>query len=167
MSVAAYVALGANSGDRLAALRRAAAALDDHPDLAVSRASSIWESPAVPPSSPEDPAYLNAVLAIQSRLSSSDLLELLMTVEADLGRVRAPGGAGAPRVIDLDLLTFGDEVCDRPELTLPHPRMLVREFVLRPLVELAPDEVRWTDALLRLDTAGSCVRRPSMSLGVS
>lgn len=160
MSTVAHVALGSNLGDRLVHLRRAAAALAEHPDLRVEAASSIWESPPEPPASPGDPEFLNAVVRLQSTMGARDLLELLLTIEADLGRVR-PG----PRTIDLDLLTYGHEAWDRPELTLPHPRLADREFVLRPLLELT-DDPGWRAALDAMQTGGACVRRATLSLGV-
>ena len=161
MSTLAHVALGSNLGDRLASLRRAASALADHPDLVVAAASSIWESAPAPPAEEGDPAFLNAVLRLQSRLTADDLLDLLLSIEADQGRVR-PG----PRTIDLDLLTFGDLVSGRPELTLPHPRMTDRAFVLRPLLEVSPDP-RWAAALERLGPDGACARQATMRLGVA
>lgn len=161
MSTVAHVALGSNLGDRLVCIRRASAALAEHPDLIVAAASSVWESPAAPPAEQHDPPFLNAVVRLQCRMSADDLLDLLLSVEADLGRVR-PG----PRTIDLDLLTFGDLVSNRPDLTVPHPRMTDRSFVLRPLVEVS-DDPRWHAALQALAADDSCVRRLTMTLGVA
>ncbi len=94
MSSVAYVALGANLGERLLSLRQAAATLADHPDIAMTAASSIWESAAAPPAAEGDPSFLNAVVRIQTRLSPRDLLDLLLSVEADLGRPRDRAGDG-------------------------------------------------------------------------
>ena len=171
MSWVAYVALGANLGERLSSLRRAATTLADHPDIAMSAASSIWESPAAPPADKEDPSFLNAVVRIQTRLSPRDLLDLLLSVEADLGRRRDRAGEGAPRTIDLDLLAHGDHVAQDPELTLPHPRIEEREFVLKPLAEVGGSDPRWAAALGGMDEIDpnarrTCVRRAELHLGV-
>ena len=171
MSSVAYVALGANLGERLLSLRQAAATLADHPDIAMTAASSIWESAAAPPAAEGDPSFLNAVVRIQTRLSPRDLLDLLLSVEADLGRPRDRAGDGSPRTMDLDLLAHGDQVSVDPELILPHPRIGSREFVLRPLAEVGGSDPRWATTLASLDAASpsdrpACVRRAELRLGV-
>lgn len=88
---------------------------------------------------PGQPDYLNQVISLATPLPPSDLLKELLRIERVMGRVRA--APGDPRVIDLDLLLYGDEVIDEPGLTLPHPRMCDRAFVLTPLAEIAPDAV--------------------------
>jgi len=171
MSSVAYVALGANLGERVLSMRRAAATLADHPDIDMVAASSIWESHAAPPADQGDPSFLNAVVRLHTRLSPRDLLELLLSVEAELGRPRDRTRPGAPRVMDLDLLSHGDHVSVDPDITLPHPRIGEREFVLRPLAEVGASDPRWVSALAKLDaisqTAGpACVRRAELRLGV-
>lgn len=131
----AYVALGANLGDRLATLREAVRRIDATTGLAVLRASSVWETAAVGPPQPD---YLNAVIEIDACKSPRAHLERLQQVERDLGRVRLPGARWGPRTIDLDLLWQGGLRLHGAALELPHPRIAERAFVLAPLAELAP-----------------------------
>lgn len=131
----AYVALGSNLGNREAMLRLAAAALAATPGVRVLAGSRIYETDPVGPG-PQGP-YLNAVLELETRLPPRELLERLLAIEADAGRVR-DGGSDRPRTLDLDLLLYGDVSLREPGLTLPHPRLLERPFVLEPLADLAP-----------------------------
>jgi 2-amino-4-hydroxy-6-hydroxymethyldihydropteridine diphosphokinase len=126
----AYVGLGANLGDREAAIRRAAEL------IRAARLSSIHETE--PWGYEAQPRFLNAVAEVETELPPRDLLELLLEVEGRLGRTRA-GPRWGPRAIDLDLLLYGDETVDEPGLTVPHPHLHERVFVLEPLAELAPD----------------------------
>lgn len=131
----AFVALGANLGDRLATLRAAVgelAALGD-----VTAVSTVYETEPV--GFAEQPAYLNAVAALETSVPALDLLRALLAIERRQGRERS--FANAPRTLDLDLLMYGDEELATPVLTLPHPRMHERAFVLVPLNEIAPDIV--------------------------
>jgi 2-amino-4-hydroxy-6-hydroxymethyldihydropteridine diphosphokinase len=132
VTVRAYVGLGSNLGDRLRNLQLAIARLDAS-RLRVVGVSSVYETEALdaPP-----PNYLNAVCAVDTTLSAEALLALLLQVERALGRERTV--QGAPREIDLDLLLHGDTVAKTPTLTLPHPRLTERAFVLTPLLEIAP-----------------------------
>ena len=153
-----YLGLGANLGDRLSALRAALAALDRHPDIAVDwqqGIASLYEtSPVGGP--PQQPPYLNTVVRVFTSLSPEALLRTLLSIEATLGRVRAePGG---PRTLDLDLLLYDDVVMDERDLTVPHPRLHERRFVLEPLCELAPRLVHPT---LRVSMASLRERQPS------
>lgn len=125
----AYVGLGANLGDREAAIRRAAAL------IGARRLSSIRETE--PWGYAEQPPFLNAVAEVETALAPRAFLDRLLAVERDLGRVRA-GPRYGPRTIDLDLLVHGDRVVDEPGLQVPHPRLRERLFVLEPLAELAP-----------------------------
>jgi 2-amino-4-hydroxy-6-hydroxymethyldihydropteridine diphosphokinase len=127
----AFIGLGSNVGDRLGYLRRAVSALRA---LGEVRVSSVYETDPVGP--PQDP-FLNAVASLETVLAPHDLLVALKKIEADLGRI--PRERWGPREIDLDLLLYGDETIDAPDLTVPHPEMTKRGFVLVPLVELAPD----------------------------
>jgi 2-amino-4-hydroxy-6-hydroxymethyldihydropteridine diphosphokinase len=127
--VRAYVGLGANLGDREAAIRRAAEL------LGARRLSSIRETE--PWGYAEQPLFLNAVAEIETGLAPRKLLERLLEIERSLGR-RREGPRWGPRTIDLDLLLYGDEVVDEPGLSVPHPRAHERVFVLEPLAELDP-----------------------------
>jgi 2-amino-4-hydroxy-6-hydroxymethyldihydropteridine diphosphokinase len=129
----AYVGIGSNLGDRWAHLAQAARGLRSSPRVAVLRASRVLETE---PLGPPQPAYLNAVLELETRLPAERLHDLLLLVEAGAGRVR--GERWGPRTLDLDLLLFGDERIDRPRLRVPHPALAERRFVLEPLAELCP-----------------------------
>jgi len=131
----AYVALGANLGDRAAAFARAVEALRATPGIRVVTVSRSWETAPV---GPPQPAYLNAALALDTELDALALLARLHEIEAEAGRTRSKG-RNQPRTLDLDLLLFGGLVIEAPELVVPHPRMHERGFVLEPLAEIAPD----------------------------
>ncbi|HEY7726612.1 MAG TPA: 2-amino-4-hydroxy-6-hydroxymethyldihydropteridine diphosphokinase [Anaeromyxobacteraceae bacterium] len=131
-----YVGVGSNLGDRHGHLAAAAERLRASPAVALVRASRVWDNA---PLGPEQPRYLNAVLEIESELRPAAIHALLRLVEEAAGRVRAePMG---PRTLDLDLLLYGDESVEGPGLTVPHPRLVERRFVLQPLAELCPDRV--------------------------
>jgi 2-amino-4-hydroxy-6-hydroxymethyldihydropteridine diphosphokinase len=133
------IALGSNLGDREAHLRNAIAALlPNVPDL---RVSSFYETAPVDVPGPA-PLFLNAAATGTSELSARAVLDLLLTIEQQLGRERPY--EGAPRTIDLDLILYGDTVINAPGLIVPHPRFRRRRFVLEPLAEIAPD---WVDPL--------------------
>ncbi|MDR7332359.1 2-amino-4-hydroxy-6-hydroxymethyldihydropteridine diphosphokinase [Roseateles asaccharophilus] len=135
MSERAYVGLGANLGaDLLATLSRAAAALDALPQTRIAVLSSAWRSAPVDAGGPD---FLNAVAALDTGLAPLALLDALQAIEAVHGRERPY--RNAPRTLDLDLLLHGDTRLDTPRLVLPHPRMQQRAFVLRPLLEIAPE----------------------------
>jgi len=129
----AYIALGANLGDRAATLREAVRRLETLGR--VTAVSSLYETEPV--GFREQPAFLNAVVALGTSLTPPEIMRALLRIERDLGRERT--FRNAPRTIDLDLLLVDDVVLDTPELTLPHPRLHERAFVLVPLVEIAPD----------------------------
>ena len=126
----AYVGLGSNLGDREATIRAAAEL------IGARRLSTIIETE--PWGNEEQPRFLNAVAEIETELEPRALLDLLLEVEARLGRER-DGTHWGPRPIDLDLLLYGDRILDEPGLTVPHPFLHERLFVLEPLAELAPD----------------------------
>jgi 2-amino-4-hydroxy-6-hydroxymethyldihydropteridine diphosphokinase len=128
--VIAYVGLGANLGDREAAIRRAAEL------VGARRLSAIRETE--PWGYADQPRFLNAVAELETELSPRALLDRLQEVERQLGRERR-GPRYGPRTIDLDLLLYGDERVDEPNLHVPHPRLRERLFVLEPLAELAPE----------------------------
>jgi 2-amino-4-hydroxy-6-hydroxymethyldihydropteridine diphosphokinase len=134
-----YVALGSNLGDRAAMLQAAEAAISKLPGVKVLRHSNVHHSKALlaPGDLTPQPDYLNAVLELSSELSAPELLAALKQIERGLGR--NPGGRWAPRLIDCDLLLYGDAVVNAAGIEIPHPGMVARRFVLAPLAELAPD----------------------------
>ena len=146
--VTAYVALGGNLGPRLANLRAAAAALAVTPGIKVMGHSAIYETAAV--AATPQPAYLNAVVRVETTLPPRALLDACLAIEQRQGRVRPAGHDKAPRTIDLDLLLHGPTVLDQPGLRLPHPGLLDRPFVRVPLADVALPGLRHpvTDAAL-------------------
>lgn len=105
------------------------------PDLRVKRTSSIYETE--PRDVPQQPWFLNQVIEVETDLFPKQLLSRIQKIEREMGRKRIV--SKGPRVIDIDILLFGDSVLATPELEIPHPRMIERRFVLEPLAELAPD----------------------------
>lgn len=145
----AYVGLGSNLGDRKLHLDEAVRR------LGARRVSSYRETDPV--GRTDQPKFLNAVAEVDTTLGPEALLDRLLEIERDLGRVR--GERWGPRTIDLDLLLYGDRVIRTPRLTVPHPRMTERRFVLEPIAELAPDLIvpgtgRTVAALLQGSGAG-------------
>jgi 2-amino-4-hydroxy-6-hydroxymethyldihydropteridine diphosphokinase len=134
MTEDAWIGLGANLGDRHATLESAIDALRGLPHTRLIARSRTYRSPAWQANGPDD---LNAVACLSTSLTPHDLLHALQNIETRFGRLRPY--PGAPRTLDLDLLLMRDRVLHTPELTLPHPRLHERAFVLRPLAELAPD----------------------------
>jgi 2-amino-4-hydroxy-6-hydroxymethyldihydropteridine diphosphokinase len=136
--VIAYIALGSNLGDRAATLLAAVKRLDDAPRVELRRLSHMIET-AAEGGPPGQPPYLNAAAELQTTLGPHELLAATAAVEASLGRDRARETPNGPRTCDIDILLFGDMVLQTPELTVPHPRMHLRRFVLEPLAQIAPD----------------------------
>src|SRR5215831_16284879 len=132
--VTAYIALGSNLGDRATNLIRAVELLRSVPGITLGAVSMHYETEPVG-GPPGQNKYLNAAAALETTLSPYDLLRALLDIENQLGRVR--GERFSPRTIDLDLLLYGNQTCQTPELTLPHPRMHERAFVMEPLAEIA------------------------------
>lgn len=130
----AYVALGANLGDPVATLHAAIAALRALPQSRLVAVSSLYRT--APVGLHDQPDFINAVACIETTLTPNALLRALFAVEADFGRQRSV--RNAPRTLDLDLLLHGDTVSGDAFVTLPHPRMHERAFVLAPLAEIAP-----------------------------
>lgn len=128
-----YLALGSNLGDRAANLQHAIRALP--PEVEVLRQSRVYETP--PWGYREQPAFLNMVIEGQTYLPPVDLLVYLKGLEVQMGRL--PTFHYGPRLIDIDILLYGEQVFSSPELEIPHPRMSERSFVLVPLADLAPD----------------------------
>lgn len=133
--IRAYIALGSNLGDPAATVEAAIDALAALRGSLLKGFSSLYRT--APVGLRHQPDFINAVAALDTRLSADELLDELFALEARFGRQR--GVRNAPRTLDLDLLLFGDLTSNDPRLTLPHPRMHERAFVLAPLTEIAPD----------------------------
>jgi 2-amino-4-hydroxy-6-hydroxymethyldihydropteridine diphosphokinase len=134
--VRAYVALGANLGDREATIRAGLADLDAAPGARVVAVSKLRETEPV--GYLDQPAFLNGAAALETTLEPRALLELLLEVERRHGRAREGAPPQGPRTLDLDLLVYGSVTIDEPGLTVPHPRLHERAFVLEPLSDLDP-----------------------------
>src|SRR5262245_29056906 len=128
-----YLALGSNLGDRRANLGAAVGRLREQ--VAIEALSSLYETE--PAYVTDQPRFLNAALRGRTALAPQALLAFVKQIEHDLGR--AAGQRYGPRVVDIDLLLYGEQTIDTPELIVPHPRMAERPFVLAPLAEIAPD----------------------------
>lgn len=135
-NIQAYIGLGANLGDPKSNLIEALRRISLLKGVCLRKVSGFYRSSPVDASGPD---YVNAVASIHTRLAADDLLCELFAIEKALGRVRPAGVARAPRTIDLDLLLYADFVSNSEFLTLPHPRMHERAFVLVPLLEIAPN----------------------------
>ncbi len=133
--VRAFLALGSNLGDRLANLQRAVDLLGHRPGLAIVKSSRVFQTEPV--GGPPQPDYLNVVVEGRTTRSPRDLLDACLAVEQEMGRERRE--RWGPRVIDIDVLTYGGEEVNEPGLHVPHPRMHERGFVLIPLLELDGD----------------------------
>ena len=131
----AYVGLGANLGNREETLRRAVALLAAADGVDVLAVSELRETDPV--GVVDQPRFLNGAVAIETTLAPRELLDFLLRIERELGRVRGEERWG-PRTVDLDLLVYGDQIVDEPGLRVPHPRIHERRFVLEPLAELDP-----------------------------
>jgi 2-amino-4-hydroxy-6-hydroxymethyldihydropteridine diphosphokinase len=155
-STEALIALGGNVGDMVLTFDRAVALLCGNKSVSLVRRSANYRTP--PWGVTDQPAFINAVITVRTTLPPRELLARMREVEWHLGRNRAFEQRWGPRTLDLDLLAYDDVTLDTPELTLPHPRMFERAFVLVPLAEIAPDRAiggtRVRDALARLDAAG-------------
>jgi 2-amino-4-hydroxy-6-hydroxymethyldihydropteridine diphosphokinase len=130
----AFVAFGSNLGDREATIRAALAELGAADGVELVGVSSFEETEPV--GLVDQPRFLNGAVELRTRLSPRALLEVLLALEARFGRDRSAAPAQGPRTLDLDLLLYGEEQIDEPGLTVPHPRLAERAFVLRPLAEL-------------------------------
>jgi 3-oxoacyl-[acyl-carrier protein] reductase len=138
MGSIAFIGLGSNLGDRQHYLDQAIEALQEHEHIEVRQVSTYFETDPVG-GLPGQPAFINAVAEIETSLEPHELMRALLDIERRLGRVRAE--KSGPRTLDLDILLYGDAMVDSPELTIPHPRMAKRGFVLEPMAEIAPDAV--------------------------
>ncbi|MFO0052387.1 MAG: 2-amino-4-hydroxy-6-hydroxymethyldihydropteridine diphosphokinase [Dolichospermum sp.] len=129
------IALGSNMGESLAILEGAIKSLEKTPGITI-KAKSSWYRTA-PVGGPSQPDYLNGAAILEVQLSPHKLLETLLNIEQEFGRVRQEHWG--PRTLDLDVLLFDDLILETPDLQIPHPRMTQRAFVLVPLAEIAPD----------------------------
>lgn len=135
----AWLALGSNLGDRAALLDQARARIADLPRTSLIAASRDYETEPVG-GPPDQQPYLNAAVGVDTQLSPGDLMDRLSQIELSIGRLpRAQREHWGPRPIDVDLLLYDDLIIDEPGLTVPHPRMTGRWFVLRPLADIAAD----------------------------
>ena len=146
--IVAYIALGSNLGPREKNIADAIEKLRHTPGVEVMRVSNLLENPSVG-GPPDAPSFLNAAAELRTTLGAHALLQRLLEIEKELGRLRRE--KWAPRVIDLDLLLHGDHILSSQELIVPHPLMHERRFVLQPLAEIAPDVVHPT---LQMSIAG-------------
>ncbi|PLY06961.1 MAG: 2-amino-4-hydroxy-6-hydroxymethyldihydropteridine diphosphokinase [Desulfuromonas sp.] len=134
----AYLGIGSNLGERLELLRQGRRRLEAAPGVRLLRSSPLYET--VPQGGPAGQGlFFNAVLELQTTLSAEALLRLCLQIEAEAGRERLIHHG--PRTLDLDLLLYDEQCCDSDELTLPHPRLHERRFVLVPLCDLRPELV--------------------------
>ncbi len=130
-----FLAVGSNLGDRAKNLARAESELKQAHGIQFIRSSSVYETEPV--GGPPQDKYLNAVWEIRTELSPHNLLQMLVMIEASLGRKRE--GRNFPRTLDLDILFYDEKIIHEQGLTIPHPRLHERAFVLTPLADLAPD----------------------------
>ncbi|MBD8162379.1 2-amino-4-hydroxy-6-hydroxymethyldihydropteridine diphosphokinase [Erwinia persicina] len=149
-----YLALGSNLADPLHQVHSALHALAAMPETTLVATSSLYRTPPYGP--PDQPDFLNAAVALDTRLDAESLLNHTQRIELEQGRVRKAHRWG-PRTLDLDIMLFGEQTLNTPRLTVPHYDMLNRAFMLLPLLEIAPalclpDGTRLADILARLDT---------------
>ena len=158
MSVTALIGLGGNLGDVRARLAAAIDALGRVPGVSVGARSRFYRTP--PWGNVDQPDFVNAAVAVDTAMGPHDLLDVLLATERDFGRLR-DGERWGPRTLDLDLLAYGDRTIDDERLTVPHPRIAERAFVLLPLADIAPTltlpGIGRVDALLGHVDAAGCV----------
>ncbi len=134
-----YLGLGSNLGDRKAQIEAAISLLSAHPQIQLIAKSTLIENPPIGEAGPY--VFLNAVISIETNLEPLSLLRVMQGIEHSLDPERNERGRKLARKIDIDILLFGDRVISSPELSIPHPRMYERDFVLKPLAEIAPELV--------------------------
>lgn len=156
-SIRAYVGLGGNVGDVEDTMMEALMAIDGLPQTSIRAQSRLYRSPPWGRTDQDD--FINAVVELRTRLAARVLLDYLLEVEEKFGRVRGDGDKWGPRTLDLDLLTFGEEILDLPGMHVPHPHLHERAFVLVPLAEIAatlqiPGRGQVGDLLAAIDSSG-------------
>jgi len=157
MATPAWISLGSNLGDRRAILDAALRALDRVAGVVVVRVSSYHETAPVGGPAGQGP-FLNAAARLETTLAPRDLLEATQAIERDLGRVRTV--RWGERTLDIDLLIFGSQFIDEPDLKLPHPQLTLRRFVLRPLVEIEPNVIDTFTQRTASDLLANLGRKP-------
>ena len=163
MSVRAYIGIGSNLDDPVAQVRAAVSALQSLPETRLVAISSLYSGTPMGPA--DQPDYVNAVAGVDTRLSAGELLQAMQRIEDRQGRERH-GERWGPRTLDLDLLLYGDSTIDTPDLTVPHPGMHARDFVIVPLTEIAGDlEIPGRGQLQAL--AGTCANHSLRKLAGS
>ncbi|WP_434655629.1 2-amino-4-hydroxy-6-hydroxymethyldihydropteridine diphosphokinase [Pseudomonas sp. R3-56] len=146
-----YIGMGSNLAEPAEQLRSAVEALARLPETRLAGVSAFYQSDSLLPGQPR---YTNAVAALDSNLAPLDLLDALQAIETGQGRERLE--RWGPRTLDLDILLFGDHLIDEPRLEVPHYHMHARAFVLYPLAELAPADLRLADGRLLKDLLAAC-----------
>ncbi|WP_434696778.1 2-amino-4-hydroxy-6-hydroxymethyldihydropteridine diphosphokinase [Pseudomonas sp. Z1-14] len=146
-----YIGMGSNLAEPAEQLRSAVEALARLPETRLACVSAFYQSDSLLPGQPR---YTNAVAALDSDLAPLDLLDALQAIETGQGRERLE--RWGPRTLDLDILLFGDHLIDEPRLKVPHYHMHARAFVLYPLAELAPADLRLADGRLLKDLLAAC-----------
>lgn len=153
----ACIGLGANLGDAAQTLRDAFQALAALPQTTLRARSQLYSTPAW--GNQDQPAFVNAAAVLETTLPAPDLLVALLEIERRFGRVRDPAVHWGPRALDLDVLLYGEQIIDLPQLQVPHPYLHERAFALLPLAEIAPDAIiaghgRVRDAVMRVQACG-------------
>ena len=146
-----YIGMGSNLADPAEQLRSAVEALGQLPQTTLAGVSAFYQSDSLLPGQPR---YTNAVAALDSDLAPIELLDALQAIENDQGRERLE--RWGPRTLDLDILLFGDRLIDEPRLKVPHYQIQERAFVLYPLAELAPQDLRLVDDRTLTDLLAAC-----------
>jgi len=147
-----YLGLGSNLGDRFANIQEAVNRLGRSTGCTVTEVSAVYET--APVGGPDQPDYLNAAIALETSLEADRLLDICIETEQKMGRVR--GERWSARIIDIDILLFGGSRIKTDSLTVPHPRMLERGFVLVPLADIAPDTVHPLKKLPVIELVREC-----------
>lgn len=133
----AFLALGTNLGDRLANLEEAISLFEANPNISFIKRSSWLENPAVEGAGPDD--FLNGVIQIETSLNPFELFDICQSIEKIIDPERDSRGRKLARKIDIDILFYGEQNINEPGLSIPHPRMFERDFVMKPLAEIAPE----------------------------
>lgn len=135
-----YVGIGSNLGDPIIQCQKGIDDICTLPNVKVTIISSLYKTSPVDFSHPTD-WFINGVIELSTQYTPEELLKILLAIEVNFGRVRNPGTKNEPRPLDLDILFFGQQILNTPLLTIPHPRLHERRFVLEPLKEIAPNVI--------------------------